>query len=179
MSSFSAENGHLSKKTYIYITKWIKTSNAYFLCLFFLKQKWNAVMKHMLTIYTFALFPVSTTVRNLSSSIVERFIGTNSRKKFIVWYLLLHVKVHLSWTQLGLADPFFKKPKLFFSLRHAHRNSSCSNDIFSVTFGWSCSNLSKGPPYLIWQYWLGVLGVYLSVTSQLTVESRIDRAQNA
>ena len=53
-------------------------------------------MKHMLTIYTFALFPVSTTVRNLSSSIVQRFIGTNSRKKFIVWYLLLRVKVHLS-----------------------------------------------------------------------------------
>ena len=53
-------------------------------------------MKHMLTIYTFALLPVSTTVRNLTSPIVQRFIGTNSRKKFIVWYLLLRVKVHLS-----------------------------------------------------------------------------------
>ena len=74
---------------------------------------------------------------------------------------------------------FFMKPKLCFSLWHAHRNSSCSNDGFSATFDWSRSNLTKGPPYLIWQYWLGVLGVYLSVTSQLTVESRIDRAENA
>ena len=31
---------------------------------------------------------------------------------------------------------------------------------------------------MIWQYWLGVLGEYLSVTSQLTVGSRIDRTEN-
>ena len=36
----------------------------------------QAVMKHMLTIYRFASFPLSTTVRNLGSSIVQRFIGT-------------------------------------------------------------------------------------------------------
>ena len=30
---------------------------------------------------------------------------------------------------------------------------------------------------MIWQYWLGVLGEYLSVTSQLTVGSRIDRTE--
>ena len=33
-------------------------------------------------------------------------------------------------------------------------------------------------PYLIAQYWLGVLGEYLSVTSLLMVESRNDRAEN-
>ena len=71
-------------------------------------------MKHMLTIYTFALFPVSTTVRNLSSSTVQRFIGANSRKKFIVWYLLLRVKVHLSSTKLGLADPFLRNRNFVF-----------------------------------------------------------------
>ena len=73
-----------------------------------------AVMKHMSTIYTFALSPVSTTVRNLSSSIVQRFIGTNSRKKFIVWYLWLRVKVHLSWTKLGVADPFLRNRNFVF-----------------------------------------------------------------
>ena len=63
-----------------------------------------------------ALFPLSTTVRNLSSSIVKRFIGTNSRKKFIVWYLLLRVKVHFSSTKLGCADPFLKAETLFFAV---------------------------------------------------------------
>ena len=32
----------------------------------------------------------------------------------------------------------------------------------------------KRLPYLIWQYWLSVLGNSLSVTSQLKVESSID-----
>ena len=58
-------------------------------------------MKHMLTIYTFDLFPVSTTVRNLSSSIVQRFIGTNSRKKFIVWSCLVAVAVRESPLKLN------------------------------------------------------------------------------
>ena len=87
----------------------------------------NAIMNHMLTIYMLALFPVSTTVHNPSSSIVWRFIGTNSRKKFIVWYLLLCVKVHLSWTKLGLADPFLR-----------NRNSAfrCGVHIETLLFKW-------------------------------------------
>ena len=85
------------------------------------------------------------------------------------------LKLNKTWSR----GSFFTKPKLCFSLWHARRNSSCSNDGFSATFSWSCRNLTKGPPYLIWQYWLGVLAVYLSVTSQLTVEYRIDRAENA
>ena len=140
----------------------------------------NAVMKHMLTICRFALFPLSTTVRNLSSSIVHRFIGTNRVHKFRKGVhrrvpVAARVKLNKTWFR----GSFFKKPKLYFSLWHAHRNSSCSNEGFSATFGCSCGNLTKGPPYLSWQYWLGVLSVYLSVTSQLTVESRIDRAENA
>ena len=79
-----------------------------------LKMPRNAVMKHMLTIYTFALFPLSTTIRNLSSSIVQRFTGTNSRKKLIVWYLLLRVKVHLSWTKLGFEDPLSRNRNFVF-----------------------------------------------------------------
>ena len=132
MCCFSAGNRHFSKKEYTYITKWIKTRNTYILCLLifffwrdtfdasfsniskYLKMPRNAVMKHMLTIYMFALLPVSTKVRNLSSSIVQRFIGTNSRKKFIVWYLLLRVKVHFSWTKLGLADPFLRNRNFVF-----------------------------------------------------------------
>ena len=101
----------------------------------------NAVMKHMLTIYTFALFPVSTTVRNLSSSIVQRFIGTNSRKKFISRLVPVAARESpLKLNKIWFRGSFFKKPKLCFSLWHARRNSSCSND-------WSCSNLTKGPPY--------------------------------
>ena len=131
-------------------------------------------------ILPFALFPVSTTVRNLSSSIVQRFIGTNSRKKFISRLVPVAARESpLKLNKTWFRGSFFKKPKLCFSLWHARRNSSCSNDGFSATFSWSCRNLTKGPPYLIWQYWLGVLAVYLSVTSQLTVEYRIDRAENA
>ena len=116
-----------------HITKWIKTRNTYFLCFFLsfffletlfeasfkkisecLKMPSNAVMKHMLTIYTFALFRLSTTIRNVSSSIVQRFTDTNSRKKLIVWYLLLRVKVHLSWTKLGFADPLSRNRNFVF-----------------------------------------------------------------
>ena len=79
-----------------------------------LKMSRNAVMKLMLTIYTFALFPLSTTIRNLSSSIVQRFTGTNSRKNFIIWYLLLRVKVHLSWTKLGFEDPLSRNQNFVF-----------------------------------------------------------------
>ena len=105
------------------------------------------------------------------------YIETFISKKLVQIYDLTFVKLKLN--KPWFRGSFFKKPKFCFSLWHAHRNSSCSNDGFSATFGCSYSNLTKGPPYLIWQYWLGVLGVYLSVTSQLTVESRFDRAENA
>ena len=48
-----------------------------------------------------------------------------------------------------LRGSFFKKPKLCFSLWHTRRNASCSNDRFPATC-WSCSYLTKRPPYLIW-----------------------------
>ena len=123
----------------------------------------NAVMKHMLTIYTFALSPVSTTVRNLSSSIVQRFIGTNSRKKFIVWYLLLRVNVHLSWTKLGLADPFLRNRNFVFR---------CGMHVETLP-------VQMTEVAVTWQKGRHILGVYLSVTSQLTAKSRIDLAENA
>ena len=136
----------------------------------------NAVMKHMLTIYRFALFPLSTTVRNLSSFIVP-LAQIQERSSSSGTCCCGESPLKLKKTLF--CGSFFKKPKLCFLLWHAHRNSSCSNDGFSATFGCSCSNLTKGLPYLTWQYWLGILGVYLSVTSQHTVESRNDRPENA
>ena len=143
---FSAGNCHLSKKKK-YLHNEVNQNPQHLLFVFIysfflerhfwsvifkniskcLKMPRNAVMNHTLTIYTLALFPVSTIVRNPSSSIVRRFIGTNSRKKFIVWYLLLCVKVHLSWTKLGLADPFLR-----------NRNSAfrCGVHIETLLFKW-------------------------------------------
>ena len=132
MCCFSAGNRHLSEIKSIHTlrseSKPATPTFCVYLFFFFLERhflmrrfktlasawKCPEMPKHMLTIHTFALFPVSTTVRNLSSSIVQRFIGTNSRKKFIVWYLLLRVKVHLSWTKLGLADPFLRNRNFVF-----------------------------------------------------------------
>ena len=89
----------------------------------------NAIMNHMLTIYTLALFPVSTTVRNPSSSIVWRFIGTNSRNRLVpVAVRESPLKLNKTWS----CGSFFKKPKLCFSLWRAHRNSSVQMKDFQL-----------------------------------------------
>ena len=128
----------------------------------------NAVTKHILTIYIHAC---------LVSSI------TRFRRQSITWtwYKLLRVKVqklHFSWTKLGFADPYLRN--LNFVRRcgmHIKTLPVPKTDFqlpAEVAVTWQ-----KRPPYLICQYWLGVLGEYLSVTSQLMVESRNDRAENA
>ena len=145
----------------------------------------NAVTKHIFTIYIYICLPcfldytVSTTVCNLNSSCWDSLAQIEERSSSIVRYKLLRVKVHFSWTKLGFVDPYLRN--LNFVCRsgmHAHRNSSCSKDGFSATC-WSCSNLTEKGHHIWSGYWRGVLGDYLSVTSQLMVECRNDRAENA
>ena len=145
----------------------------------------NAVTKHVLTIYArlpcFLVYRVSTTVCNLNSSCRDSLAQIEERSSSIVWYKLLRVKVQkvrFSWTKLGFADPYLRN--LNFVCRcgmHIETLPVPKTDFqlpAEVAVTWQ-----KRPPYLIWQYWLGVLGEYLSVTSQLMVKSRNDRAENA
>ena len=126
-------------------------------------------------------YTVSTTVRNLNSLCRDSLAQIEERSSSIVWYKLLRVKVqkvHFSWTKLGFADPY---------LRNLNLICRCGMYIETCPFPKTDFQLpaevpvtwQKRPPYLIWQYLLGVLGEFLSVTSQLMVESRNDRAENA
>ena len=126
-------------------------------------------------------YTVSTTVRNLNSLCRDSLAQIEERSSSIVWYKLLRVKVqkvHFSWTKLGFADPY---------LRNLNLICRCGMYIETLPFPKTDFQLptevpvtwQKRPPYLIWQYLLGVLGEFLSVTSQLMVESRNDRAENA
>ena len=60
------------------------------------------------------------------------YIETFISKKLVQIYDLTVVKLKLN--KPWFRGSFFKKPKFCFSLWHAHRNSSCSNDGFSATF---------------------------------------------
>ena len=51
-------------------------------------------------------YTVSTTVCNLNSSCWDSLAQIEARSSSIVWYKLLRVKVHFSWTKLGFADPY-------------------------------------------------------------------------
>ena len=123
-------------------------------------------------------YTVSTTVRNLNSLCRDSLAQIEERSSSIVWYKLLRVKVHFSWTKAGFAEPYLRN--LNFVCRcvmHIETLPVPKTDFqlpAEVAVTWQ-----KRPPYLICQYWLGVLGEYLSVTSQLMVESRNDRAENA
>ena len=144
-------------------------------------------MKHVLTIYArlpcFLVYRVSTTVCNLNSSCRDSLAQIEERSSSIVWYKLLRVKVQkvrFSWTKLGFADPYLRNLNFVcrFDMHIYIETLPVPKTGFQlpaeVTATWQ-----ERPPYLIWQYWLGALGKYLSVTSQLMVESRNDRAENA
>ena len=128
-------------------------------------------------------YTVSTIVRNLNSSCRDSLAQIEEISSSIVWYKLLRVKVqkvHLSWREQNLVfpDPY---------LRNLNFICHCGMHIETLPFSKTDFQLAaevavtwqKRPPYLIWQYWLGVLGEFLSVTSLLMVESRNDRAENA
>ena len=126
-------------------------------------------------------YTVSTTVRNLNSLCRDSLAQIEERSSSIVWYKLLRVKVQkvrFSWTKLGFADPYLRN--LNFVRRcgmHIKTLPVPKTDFqlpAEVAVTWQ-----KRPPYLIGPYWLGVLGEFLSVTSQLMVESRNDRPENA
>ena len=124
---------------------------------------------------------VSMTFRNLNSSCRDSLAQIEEIRSPFVWYKLLRVKVqkvHFSWTRLGFADPY---------LRNLNLVCRCGMHIETLPFPKTDFQLTaevavtwqKRPPYLMGPYWPRVLGEFLSVTSQLMVESRNDRAEKA
>ena len=124
----------------------------------------------------FVDYTVSMTFRNLNSSCRDSLAQIEEIRSPFVWYKLLRVKVqkvHFSWTKLGFADPYLRNLNLVCRCGMHIETPSFSKTDFQlpaeVAVTWQ-----KRPPYLIEPYWLGVLGEFLSVTSQLMVESRND-----
>ena len=149
----------------------------------------NAVTKHILIIYLHVCL-VSSITRCRRQSVIwtpraeihwhklKKEVHRSSDTMQVAARESLESPLQLKRTKLGFADPY---------LRNLNFVCRCRMHIETIPFPKTDFQLpaevavtwQKRPPYLIGPYCLGVLGEFLSVTSQLIVQSRNHRGENA